>query len=126
MRKKTKIECSIATTFTKTARVNITSCEKPFESSPKKGKYNKEEHERGSDEPKDEMEITSRPLSLPNIGSPSRTTVNELEGKKTQTLVSWLKNYYSYSSKFNWPNRVSVDQVIRKSGNCRALCALIH
>ena len=76
---KTRIECSIATTFTKTARVNITSCDKPFESSPKKGK---EEHERGSDEPKDEMEITSRPLFLPSIGSPSRTTVNELEGKK--------------------------------------------
>ena len=31
--------------------------------------------------------------------------------KKTQTLMSWLKNY-SYSSKFNWPKRVSVDQVI--------------
>ena len=47
---KTKVECSIATTFTKTARANITSCDKPFESSPKKSK---EEHERGSDEPKD-------------------------------------------------------------------------
>ncbi|CAH3137559.1 unnamed protein product, partial [Porites lobata] len=45
----TKIERSIATTFTKTVRVNITSCNKPFESSPKK---RKEEHERGSDEPK--------------------------------------------------------------------------
>ena len=45
----TKIERSIATTFTKTVRVNITSCNKPFESSPKKLK---EEHERGSDEPK--------------------------------------------------------------------------
>ena len=45
----TKIERSIATTFTKTVRVNITSCNKPFESSPKKLK---EEHERRSDEPK--------------------------------------------------------------------------
>ena len=36
-------------TFTKTVRVNITSRNKPFESSPKK---RKEEHERGSDEPK--------------------------------------------------------------------------
>ena len=45
-------------------------------------KKSKEEHERGSDEPKDEMEITSRPLFFPSIGSPSRTTVNELDGKK--------------------------------------------
>ena len=46
-------------------------------------KKSKEEHERGSDEPKDEMEITSRPLFFPSIGSPSRTTVNELHGKNT-------------------------------------------
>ena len=97
---------SIATTFTKTARANITSCDKPFESSPKKSK---EEHERGSDEPKDgnyqSTTVSSEHrLSLANNRQRTR-------GKKTQTLVSWLKNY-SYFSKFNWPNRVSVDQVI--------------
>ena len=45
----TKIERSIATTFTKKS-VNITSCNKSFESSPKKSK---EENERGSNKPKD-------------------------------------------------------------------------
>ena len=106
-----KIECSIATSFTKTARVNITSCDKPFESSPKKSKE-EHAHERGSDEPKDgnyqSTTVSSEHrLSLANNCQRTR-------GKKTQTLVSWLKNY-SYSLKFNWPKRVSVDQVIWKS-----------
>ena len=51
--------------------------------------------------------------------------VNEQEWKKTQTLVSWLKNYI-YSSKFNWAKRVSVDQVLWKSWECRELFALIR
>ena len=33
--------------------------------------------------------------------------------KKSQTLVSWLKNY-RYSAKLNWPKMVSVFQLMKK------------
>ena len=93
-----KTERLIATTVTKSAGVNITSCNtETFESSLKKSK---EEHEIGSDEPKDghcqSTTVSSEHrFSLENndregereVSTRKRTGVK----KKTQSLVSWLK-----------------------------------
>ena len=88
-----KIECSIATSFTKRARVNITSCSKPFESSPKKSK---EEHERGSEEPKDgnyqSTDCFFRESALPREQPSTNSREKNTDfGELAQKLQSLLK-----------------------------------
>ena len=88
---------------TKSAGVNITSCDADtFESS---SKESKEEHEIGSDEPKDghcqsttvssehwfSLENNSREL-VDFDGEKEVSTRKRAGVKKTQSLVSWLKN----------------------------------
>ena len=98
-----KIERLIPTTVTKSAGVNITSCDtETFEPSSKEGK---EEHEIGSDEPKDGLcqsttvssehwfSLANNSRELVDFDGEKEVSTRKRAGvKKTQSLVSWLKN----------------------------------
>ena len=118
-----KIEPLIPTTVTKSTGVNITSCDtETFESS---SKESKEEHDIGSDEPKDghcqsttvssehRFPLANNGRELVDFdGEKQVSTLKRTGVKKSQSLVSWLKTSQIYSTKFNWPKRVLVDQVL--------------
>ena len=103
-----KIERLIPTMVTKSAGVNITSCDtETFESSLEKIK---EEHEIGSDEPKDghcqSTTVSSEhwlPLSnngreLVDFDGEKQVSTRKRTGvKKTQSMVSWLKKVHRYT-----------------------------
>ena len=98
-----KIERLIPTTVTKSAGVNITSCDtETFQPSSKEGK---EEHEIGSDEPKDGLcqstnvspehwfSLANNSRELVDFDGEKEVSTPKRAGvKKTQSLVSWLKN----------------------------------
>ena len=98
-----KIERLIPTTVTKSAGVNITSCDtETFEPS---SKESKEEHEIGSDEPKDGLcqsttvssehwfSLANNSRELVDFDGEKEVSTRKRAGvKKTQSLVSWLKN----------------------------------
>ena len=97
------IERLIPTMVTKSAGVNITSCDADtFESS---SKESKEEHEIGSDEPKDGhcqsttvssehwFSLANNSRELVDFDGEKEVSTRKRAGvKKTQSLVSWLKN----------------------------------
>ena len=97
------IERLIPTMVTKSAGVNITSCDADtFESS---SKESKEEHEIGSDEPKDGLcqsttvssehwfSLANNSRELVEFDGEKEVSTRKRAGvKKTQSLVSWLKN----------------------------------
>ena len=98
-----KIERLIPTTVTKSPGVNITSCDtETFEPS---SKESKEEHEIGSDEPKDGLcqsttvssehwfSLANNSRELVDFDGEKEVSSRKRAGvKKTQSLVSWLKN----------------------------------
>jgi len=99
-----KIEPLIPTTVTKSTGVNITSCDtETFEFSPKESK---EEHEIGSDEPKDghcqpttvssehRFPLANNSRKLVDFDGKKQVSTRKRTGvKKTQSLVSWLKMF---------------------------------
>ena len=99
-----KIERLIPTTVTKSAGVNITSCDtETFEPS---SKESKEEHEIGSDEPKDGLcqsttvssehwfSLANNSRELVDFDGEKEVSTRKRAGvKKTQSLVSWLKKF---------------------------------
>ena len=99
-----KIEPLIPTTVTKSAGVNITSCDtETFKSS---SKESKEEHEIGSDEPKDghcqsttvssehRFPLANNSRELADFDGEKQVSTRKRTGvKKTQSFVSWLKKF---------------------------------
>lgn len=75
----------------KTARVNVTSCDKPFESSPKKSKeeYELEERDwRGSEEPKDERCQPTTVSSEHRLSLANKCQLVDLDDEK-RSFNSW-------------------------------------